>query len=164
MVDFKEVMMKENYYKQSVYKHKLLVREAIDVFVNQLLVRAATHDASKTSSLEQKHYINPVWDLAHKDIEYGSDEYKAECAKMGAGLKHHNAFNDHHPEYFEKISDDVFKEMDLLVIMEMLCDWVASAQQRGNAPSLALDSLVKKYKVEPQLEAILRNTLNLFWR
>jgi hypothetical protein len=51
--------------------------------------------------------------------------------------------------------------MDLFALLEMLADWIAASQRRGNAPVQALAIMKRKYPIDEQLEAIIRNTLAL---
>ena len=48
--------------------------------------------------------------------------------------------------------------MDLFDVVEMLCDWIASAA-RNPGDGVKLDYNVKLFAIEPQLPSILANTL-----
>jgi hypothetical protein len=102
--------------------------------IGKLADRAAQHDASKWSLEEW----SPETGLGFKQgtaklagLEYGSPEYKASLTEMSAAVGHHQMTNDHHPEYFD---GDVTR-MDLLALIEMLCDWKA-AGERHNTGSM----------------------------
>jgi hypothetical protein len=51
--------------------------------------------------------------------------------------------------------------MTLIDVLEMLCDWIAAAEDKGNNPK---DGMVKfqfpKYRIDGDLRSILLNTLN----
>ena len=47
--------------------------------------------------------------------------------------------------------------MDLVDVIEMVCDWRAAAKARG--VEVDLEHAVKRFHLAPQLESIIRNTL-----
>jgi len=96
------------------------VRIRLDRVISNLLDRAQVHDRSKFEEPELSVF-NEFTPLL-KGSTYGSEAYKSYLASMGEGLKHHYAVNDHHPEYFA----DGIHEMNLLQMIEMLCDWKAA--------------------------------------
>jgi hypothetical protein len=61
-----------------------------------------------------------------KTSTYGSDEYEGYLEAMGDGLKHHYAYNRHHPEFF---SGDGVDGMALVDLIEMLPDWKAATER-----------------------------------
>jgi len=128
----------------------------------RLLDRAIKHDASKLEEPERSAYIDPVWELNTTDVPYGSDRYKELISQMGEGWKHHELVNDHHVGYFEP--HNPIKRMNLFVLMEMCCDWIAAASKKNNDPELALDQLIQKYNVDEQLQQIIRNTIDIIKR
>lgn len=155
--------IKELYFEADTRKHQQLVVEKMTACAKKILDKGMIHDASKFSDIEKEHYINPVWELAHENIEFGSEKYKELIKQMGIGWDHHVAFNDHHPEFFKtfavQTNNDPIRAMDLFALLEMLCDWNAAAKRKGNSPALPFDNFQKKYNVDEQLMAILRNTL-----
>jgi len=155
--------IKELFFEADTRKHQQLVASRMFACIKRLIDKALCHDESKFSESEKPFYIDPVWALNNENIQYGSDQYKEACKTMGSGLKHHTNHNDHHVEFFEDFTvqtlNDPIRAMDLFAFMEMLCDWIAAAKRRGNSPTLAIDSLKKKYHIDEQLECILRNTL-----
>lgn len=154
---------KSLFFEADTCKHQQLVMERMAVCAKRITNRGLIHDASKFSDIERTAYEEPVWLLNTGDIEYGSEEYKRLTAQMGEGWKHHKANNDHHPEYFERYkeqaSDDPIQAMDFFALIEMLCDWIAAARRKSNKPSEAIKYLKEKYPLDPQMEAVLRNTL-----
>lgn len=72
-------------------------------------------------------------------------------------LDHHYANNRHHPEHFEHGIED----MNLLDILEMVVDWDSSASCRGT--ELDTNYSFKRFKIEPQLQKIILNTLKLIY-
>lgn len=155
--------IKELFFEADTRKHQQLVQEKMLLCVKRIIDKASSHDKSKLSNQEKPYYIDPVWELNTGNIEYGSEQYKEACKKMGQGANHHQLHNDHHPEFFEIFAvqtlNDPIRAMDIFALLEMLCDWIAASKRKGNNPLLALDILKKKYKINEQLEAILRNSV-----
>ena len=160
--------IKELYYEADTRKHQQIVAERMVAVAKKVLDRAMKHDASKLEDIERSHYEGPVFSLNTENVEYGSERYKKLTDQMGKGWDHHKANNDHHVEFFEPYSvqtlNDPIRSMDMFALFEMLCDWVAAAKRKGNAPAKALDILIEKHPVSEQLQSILRNTLALIDR
>lgn len=157
---------KEIYYEADTRKHQQAVAKALIVFAQKLLDRAVKHDASKLEEPERSHYIAPVYALNTGEVPYGSERYKELCRQMGPGWDHHKFANDHHIEFFEPYSiqtlNDPFRALDLFALVEMLADWIAASQRRGNNPEDALKYLKEKHPMDEQLEAMIRNTLGMW--
>lgn len=154
---------KELFYEVDVREHQQWVLERLIACAGELLRRGIVHDKSKLSEDERVWYVEPVWELNTKNIQYGTPEYKEQTKRMGEGWKHHCAHNDHHIEYHIPFSvetlNDPIRDMDLFQIMEMLCDWIGAAKRKGNESSLPLKGIAEEYGLEPQLQQLLRNTL-----
>lgn len=157
--------IKELFFEADTRKHQQLVAESMMACVKRLIDKAISHDNSKFSEKEKPFYMDPVWVLNNENIEYGSERYKETYRKMGPGWDHHSHNNDHHPEFFENFAvqtlNDPIRAMDLFALLEMLCDWIAASKRKGNSSAFALEAMKKKYQVDEQLEAILRNTLGI---
>ena len=109
-------------------KHIDKVRKYIRFFTDKLTTRGENHEASKLTNEELPYFAEHTERL--NEIEYGSDEYKAELEALKPALEHHYSHNRHHPEYHK----DGISGMNLLDVTEMLCDWKASSgrQKNGN--------------------------------
>lgn len=68
-----------------------------DVQAN-LLKRSIAHDTSKLESPEKEGFDEVTGAL--RGLTYGSDEYKAQLARLKPILDHHYQNNTHHPEHF----------------------------------------------------------------
>jgi hypothetical protein len=117
--------------RPDTHEHIAQVRGLVLGVAADLTERAHRHDRSKLAPPEVEVFdrVTPLL----KDSTYGSDEYKGFLADMGEGLAHHYAENDHHPEHF----DCGIKEMDLIQLTEMLCDWIAATRRHtdwGHSP------------------------------
>jgi hypothetical protein len=129
------------------------VRDNIDVFVGELLRRGRIHDASKLSDAEK-----PALDEALPLLEgvaYGSAEYQAVVDRVAPALQHHYRHNPHHPEHYDNAG---VAGMDLFDVVEMMCDWMAAAL-RNPGDGVRVGYNVQKFGIEPQLAAIIGNTL-----
>lgn len=134
--------------------HIRRVQHYLGGMARALMHRGETHDESKLGP-EEKPLFDEMTPLL-KSLTYGTDEYKASLAKLGDALKHHYAHNSHHPEHYE----NGVAGMTLLDVVEMFCDWRAASERTkdGNFPK-SVEIGIERFKIEPQLAAILRNSL-----
>lgn len=139
-------------------KHIKRVNELLTEACMVLLDRAIIHDASKLVSPEKEVFDKYTPKL--KDSTYGSNEYKSFLEAMNVGLKHHYKHNSHHPEHYE----DGIDGMDLFDLIEMLIDWKAAGERHTDG-SLVKSLQIQKdrFKISPQLQAILENTQKRFY-
>lgn len=140
-----------------IIEHIKAVRDNINFLIMELEERAKTHDLSKFSPEELPLFdkYTPIL----KTLEYGTEEYFENLKQLKPALDHHYKNNRHHPEHF-KFSG--ISGMNLIDIMEMVADWVAASKRTkdGNVYKSLLTN-VKRFSIEPQLAAILQNTLDL---
>jgi hypothetical protein len=129
------------------------VRDNIETFVAEMLRRGRVHDASKFSDAE-KPALDEAMPLL-KGVAYGSPEWNSIIDQLRPMLEHHFRHNPHHPEHYGNAG---ITGMDLFDVVEMVCDWMAAAR-RHPADGVRLDLNVEKFGIEPQLAAIIANTL-----
>jgi len=129
------------------------VRDHIGTFVAEMLARGRAHDASKLSEPEKGAFDRLLPLL--RGVPYGSAEYAALEASVAPAIAHHHRANSHHPEHHGPAG---VAGMDLLDVVEMVCDWMAAAE-RHPADGVRLDLNVEKFGIEPQLAAVIANTL-----
>lgn len=138
-------------------QHIRTVEKFLYLFIKELLERAEKHDASKLLHPEVELFTKYTPKLATST--YGSEEYNNFKKEMGVALDHHYANNRHHPEYFKNgISD-----MNLVDLVEMLCDWKAASTRHNNGnirKSIELNT--DRFGINAQLVKILDNTADLF--
>ena len=90
---------------------------------------------------------------------YGSEEYQEFLKEMKVALDHHYANYRHHPEHFPKGIND----MNLIDIMEMLCDWKASTMRQHDGNLLkSIEMNAQRFGYNNQLKQIFINTAKLF--
>jgi Family of unknown function (DUF5662) len=127
--------------------------------VQELLTRLQVHDASKLVSPEKEGFDKFTPLLA--DLEYDSDEYREIMTQMGPALTHHYAHNRHHPEFHK----DGTQDMNLLDLVEMICDWKAAGLRHKAHPGDLRSSIEKnqaRFGYSEELKRILLNTAELF--
>ena len=78
---------------------------------------------------------------------------------MNVALQHHYANYRHHPEHFEKGIND----MNLVDIVEMICDWKASSMRQHDGNLLkSIEANAKRFGYSGQLKQIFINTAKMF--
>lgn len=139
--------------KADTLEHIGHVRNFLGEMAAGLIERARKHDLSKLEDPEKAAFDIATPKL--KSLVYGSEEYKQSLADLGPALQHHYAANSHHPEHYK----NGVAGMDLLDLVEMLCDWkAASMRTKGGSIADSLDVSGKRFSLDPQLISILRNT------
>lgn len=134
------------------------VNRWITKFALSLAARGIVHDQSKLRSPEKEGFDRAA---SKPRPTYPSAEYNQSLRDMQPTLDHHYAANSHHPEHWA----EGVAGMDLLDLVEMFCDW--QARQDVNAPMAeaqlrVLEHNIGRFGIDPQLAAILRNTLRRF--
>lgn len=137
-------------------KHIEKVRHYIRILTDKLTSRGVNHDKVKLESPEVEIFAEFTPQLAK--TTYGSDEYQAALAGMKPALDHHYANSRHHPEHFVNGITD----MNLVDIVEMLCDWKAASERQMNGNLLhSIEMNAKRFEYGEQLKQILMNTAKL---
>jgi hypothetical protein len=168
------------------HQHKLTVTSFINKIVSKLMSRALSHDNSKLEEYEVDIFTEFTPKLAN--CTYGSDEYKELLKEMKPALDHHYSVNRHHPEYFKKyICNGCFKEfkimpdkcdcgysqfqeesdisqMDLVDLIEMICDWKAASMRHNDGNVLrSIEINQSRFGYGDELKSILINTVNNYF-
>ena len=133
--------------------HIHLVRDRIGTFVAEMLARGRAHDASKLQEPEKSAFDRAL--PSFDGVPYGSPEYEVLEASMAEAIAHHHRVNTHHPEHYGQAG---VGGMDLFDLVEMVCDWMAAAE-RHPSDGVRLDYNTALFGIEPQLAAIIANTL-----
>ena len=108
------------------YKHKQLVNKFMNQVIQRLGERAINHDNSKLEDFEADIFAQHNSKLA--DCTYGSEEDKKTLEELKDALDHHYAKNRHHPQHWP----NGIKDMDLVDLIEMICDWLAASKKHDN--------------------------------
>jgi hypothetical protein len=118
-----------------------------------LLVRGKVHDASKLQEPEKTGYDTIAVRL--KGLTYGSEEYRASLRELKPTITHHYEANSHHPEHYS----NGIEGMSLFDVVEMFVDWKAAGERHTDSTILkSIEINRERFKLSPQLEAILVNT------
>ena len=137
-------------------KHIEKVRHYIRLITDRLTSRGVNHDKIKLESPEVEIFAEYTPMLAK--TTYGSPEYKSARAGMKVALDHHYANSRHHPEHFVNGITD----MNLVDIVEMLCDWKAASERQMNGNLLhSIEMNAERFGYGDQLKHILMNTAKL---
>lgn len=142
--------------------HKIWVVVFIVGFCSRLLWRGLIHDFSKYSIVETQEFVKVIHLL--KYLKYGSDDYKKSLETIKPAIDHHYSHNRHHPEYWVKnqgISEDKsLGHMNLIDLVEMLCDWKASVKRHKTGSickSIEINQI--RFSIPEVLGNILRNSV-----
>ena len=140
------------------FRHIERVRNLLNACVTDLVKRGELHDQTKLVSPEVEAITEYTPKLA--TCTYGSDEYKGYLAAIKPALDHHYAHNRHHPEHHK----DGINDMNLLDIVEMLCDWKAASERHndGNIRK-SIEINANRFNMSPQLVRILENTADVMF-
>lgn len=137
--------------------HKLKVRSYMAKCVSILDDRAEHHDDSKLVSPEKEYFDEYTPQLAL--TTYGSPEYQESLKGLKVALDHHYSVNTHHPEHYKNGIND----MDLLDLIELICDWKASSERNSNGDIYrSLELSKERFGISEQLYSILKNTVDRF--
>ena len=136
--------------------HILSVTKLINIISTKILERGVSHDASKLVPPELDYFTKYTHKLAAST--YGSPEYEKCLVDMKPALDHHYAVNRHHPQHFP----DGIKGMNLVDLVELICDWKASSLRHNDGNILkSIEVNVKRFEMSEDLTAVLRNTCEL---
>lgn len=137
--------------------HIKRVSDLLSDCADELFLRGHIHDASKLEEPE-KSAFDRLKALSLSGMAYGSDEYRACLRAEKPALQHHYEANSHHPEFYGEKGID---GMSLFDVLEMLMDWKAATERMKDGGDIEKSLVINRdrFKISPQLEAILANTI-----
>lgn len=136
------------------------VQKWIAHFAQALFDRGSKHDASKLEFPELEGWTR--MDLEPR-YPYGSKEYEEKKERYEWLFHTHYSRNRHHPEYFE-IHDNKAFEMDMLDLLEMLCDWLGYRDSiRYTDATNLVDQQCERYGFSEEIHDLLLNTLKNYF-
>lgn len=132
------------------------VQTLIQTAISNLATRATVHDLSKLQEPE-KSAFDRLKALSLSGMAYGSEEYRSCLRAEKPAIEHHYKANSHHPEFYANGIDG----MSLLDVLEMLIDWKAATERMKNGGDIRASLVINRdrFKISPQLESILANTV-----
>jgi hypothetical protein len=134
-------------------RHKERVQFYMNKVIKELIDRATAHDDSKLGIDEIELFDEYTPKL--KECTYGSEDYNKCLAGLKPALDHHYARNRHHPEHHKQ----GIKDMNLLDLVEMFCDWSASSERQLDGNILkSVEVNQKRFNFTDELKGILEST------
>lgn len=135
-------------------EHIRNVQTLLRTCITRLMVRGIGHDKSKFWHDEWPAFLKHTKNLS--GLTYGSDEYKATLIEMRPALENHYRLNRHHPEYHP----NGIREMTLLDLLEMLCDWIAATKRHKDGDiSKSIEFNQNRFGYSDELKQILLSTV-----
>lgn len=136
-----------------VWPHIYHVQLFLIRVIEQIHVRLFHHDLSKLSRPEVTAFAKCAEQLETTDPS--TLEHKRASNEMKKAIEKHYASNRHHPEHFES----GINGMNLIDLIEMLCDWKALSLLGEVTAQEFLDDAADRYGINDQLYNVLANTL-----
>lgn len=150
-----DLQMSEKYdSREDTEEHIKRVGQYISKCISELNHKAEMHDYDKLHDEKEKAMFD---EYTHKlkHCTYGSEEYKSFLAGLKPALDIHYANNRHHPEHFE----NGIHGMNLLDILEMMCDWKASSERHEDGDIYrSIEINQTRFGYSDELKSILKNT------
>lgn len=148
-------MITEKEYLIDTREHIGLVKYWMAAAVINLRNRAGKHDASKLEEPEMHGFMAMHNDRKLQSMRYGTPEYIAQKEKHDPTVQHHYAGNDHHPEHWP----NGIRDMSLLSVLEMLCDWAASTKRMKDGDlRRSIEINAERFGYGEELTQLLLNT------
>lgn len=147
-------MCKKYDSREDTERHIECVGHYISKCITELEYRAEMHDYDKIHDEKEKAMFDEYTPKL-KHCTYGSEEYKTYLAGLKPALDIHYKNNRHHPEHFKK----GIQEMNLIDILEMICDWKASSERHEDGDiyrSIEINQF--RFSMSYELAQILKNT------
>lgn len=151
--------MSEEKTTKLINAHRFRVFKYLSRISQEIMRRGNEHDCSKLCSPELEIYSRNVDEFDNHP--FGSPEYVKAIEQIMDAKIHHWKFNRHHPEHFK----NGIEGMNLVDLMEMLCDWKSATLNHPRHPGdmrKSVEIAAEKYKISPQLVQILYNTMRDF--
>ena len=145
--------------KEKTKYHIMDVGKVGCTFSHSLRTRLNKHDKSKLSEPEASMFAKHGKKLS--ELKYGTKEYSKEIEDMKKDcLLHHYKYNSNHPEHYENGVND----MNLIDIIEMLCDWIASCDRTkdGNFQE-SLKINMERFNIQEPLRSIILRSERYFY-
>lgn len=146
---------KLEYFMERTNKHIDLVKKYMSKIVQnfpqyeELSDRIELHDKTKFENPELEPYVYITWKYKCKDDGMDFPISQDMENKMLEATLHHIKNNKHHPEYHTEQTDDLLNKNDRdkpnslinaekmpnIDIAEMVADWCAMSEEKGNTPT-----------------------------
>ena len=146
--------MKATRFRIHTLRHKFWVFVYLSDFALHLLWRGLIHDYSKFSTIEAEGFGECLSKL--QESSYGEQDYQDLLDQTQPILNHHYKYNRHHPEHFQ----NGYSEMNLIDVVEMLCDWQASIKKHKDGNIIkSIEYCKQRFDMSEDIVKILLNTV-----
>ena len=140
--------------KADTLEHMKMVAFDMHRVICEIIHRIEIHDKGKLQPEEKSIFDEYTPRL--KGVTFGSPEYRQFLNEMKPALDHHYATNRHHPEFFP----DGIRGMNLLDMIEMICDWHASSKRHADGdPLKSIEINQKRFGYSDEMKQVFINTM-----
>lgn len=179
----------EDHFVMRTNHHILLVKKYLGLILglrddrinNELLMEEMDHDQSKFEEPERTPYIHVNWSYHMKDQGKKYEVSDSLKNDMNNATFHHVKSNKHHPEYWDKNSDNNVinredrdaipeknvdaTEMPTTYVASMVADWMAMSEEKNTNPyDWARKNINVRWKFNNEQIALIYDLLNSIWR
>jgi len=176
---------KKEYFINRTNKHISLVQKYCKKLEDEwpelegLIKRGKKHDTSKFEDDELIPYIWLTWRYKCEDDDVECHLPEGMEDEINEATKHHILNNRHHPEFHQDKTENLINEddrdkppkkaidatkMEDLDIAEMVADWCAMSEERGNTPHEWADKNVgKRWKFTKDQEELIYTLIDSVW-
>lgn len=149
-------MTKKYDSRKDTEKHIKRVAYYLNICKKELCKKSKQHDFDKIHDKTEKALFDEYTPKL-KHCTYGSDEYKSFLVGLKPALVIHYKNNRHHPEHFA----NGIKDMTLLDLLEMLCDWKASSERHADGNIYrSIEINQSRFGYSDEVKDILKNTVD----
>ena len=134
-------------------RHIRTIQGYMTLIGTEWVERTRRHDESKLDDIELYGYVGIA--EATKGLTAGSQEYLDALEPYKTVIRRHYILNDHHPEHFANRVNG----MNLIQVLEMVCDWIAASTDREMHPMQSIDAQCTRFNIDAQLKKIIINTM-----
>lgn len=143
--------------EEYINSHINRVRKWIGKFSSILFIRGINHDKSKLCEPELS-----LWKKMDEEprYPYGTPKYKEKLNRYKEVFQHHYMHNKHHPEHWS----GYYCDMDLMDVIEMLCDWLGYKEDITlKEAEILVDQQCERYGFNDTFRHLLYNTLKNYF-
>jgi hypothetical protein len=142
--------------RKDTEKHIKRVAYYLSICKKELAKKTKLHDFDKIHDKTEKAMFDEYTPKL-KHCTYGSEEYYCFLAGLKPALDIHYKNNRHHPEHFA----NGIKDMTLLDLLEMLCDWKSSSERHADGNIYrSIEINQSRFGYSDELKDILKNTVD----
>lgn len=142
-------------FNRQQLRHIALVQGMVRQFCDMLAQQAILHDQGKFDEVEYATFIESRESL-NSSRDGNDEEYRRHC--NSEAIRHHVENNEHHPEYWDKVGE----EMPVHEAIIMFFDWLSRSVQRGTNMDDFWEYNVAKLERHPTAKAIVESLKILY--